>query len=60
MFSSAELPSSFVETDDGVFTNLAYKKQPQNALTVVVDLGIGGFSIETYKVDMVPSGEAGN
>lgn len=49
VFSSCEVPDDFVKTGENQFVNLAYKRNAQKALTVIVDLGLGTFSLITYK-----------
>lgn len=46
--STVELPENFLKTGNNVYVNLAYKKDPVNAMTVIVDMGIGSFSLISY------------
>lgn len=48
-FSSVEIPDDFVETGENIYVNMAYKSNPQEAMTVMVDIGIGSFSLITFK-----------
>lgn len=47
MFSAVEVPDNFVKTGDNVYVNLAYKKESRKAMTMVVDPGIGKFTLIT-------------
>lgn len=49
VFSSAQVPEGFTNTGDNTFVSHAYKLHPQNAMTVVVDLGIGGFEMIPFE-----------
>ncbi|MEM7039064.1 MAG: hypothetical protein AAF570_18950 [Bacteroidota bacterium] len=53
VFSSMELPGIFTESGSNTYVNPAVKKHPDKAVTVVVDMGIGTFTVETYKEDRI-------
>lgn len=46
--STVEIPENFIKSGNSAYVNLAYKKDPVNAITVVVDMGIGSFSLISY------------
>ena len=48
-FSSVEIPDEFMQTGDDTYVNLAFKKNPNKALTVVVDPGLGSYTLVNYK-----------
>ena len=49
IFSSVEFPDDFMKTGENTYVNLAYKKNPSNALTAVIDLGLGSYQLINYR-----------
>lgn len=49
LFSNVTLPEGMFEIEKGVFVNLPYKANPKNAFVFDVELGIGEFSVITFK-----------
>lgn len=49
IFSSAPVPEGFVKTGENTFTSLAYKTHSQEAMTIVVDLGLGSFEMVPFE-----------
>lgn len=45
IFSSTPMPEGFVKTGDNTFTSLSYKMHSLEAMTIVVDLGLGSFEM---------------
>ncbi|MEY3442370.1 MAG: hypothetical protein RLZZ519_651 [Bacteroidota bacterium] len=49
IFSSAPIPEGFVKTGDNTFVSHAYKIHSQEAMTLVVDLGLGSFELVPFE-----------
>ncbi len=49
VFSSAQIPDGFVHTSDNTFTSHSYKLHSQEAMTIIVDLGLGSFEMIPYE-----------
>jgi hypothetical protein len=49
VFSSAQIPEGFVHTSDNTFTSHSYKLHSQEAMTIIVDLGLGSFEMIPYE-----------
>lgn len=49
IFSSAGVPEGFVKTGENTFTSLAYKVHAQEAMTIIVDLGLGSFELIPFE-----------
>lgn len=49
MLSKVELPENLIETTDNTFVNLAYKANPQNAMTITVDVSMGTFYMVAFE-----------
>jgi hypothetical protein len=49
VFSSAQIPDGFVHTSDNTFTSHSYKVHTQEAMTVIVDLGLGSFEMIPFE-----------
>jgi hypothetical protein len=49
MLSTVEIPADMIETTENTFVNLAYKANPQNAMTFMVDVSMGSFFVVTYE-----------
>lgn len=49
VFSTVEIPENLIKTGPGTFVNLAYKKHPDNAMILLVELGIGKFTLISYE-----------
>jgi hypothetical protein len=49
VFSSAQIPDGFVNPSDDTFTSYSYKLHSQEAMTIIVDLGLGSFEMIPFK-----------
>ena len=49
VFSSAQIPDGFVHTSDNTFTSHSYKLHCQEAMTIIVDLGLGSFEMIPFE-----------
>ena len=49
VFSSAAVPEGYTNTGDNTFISHSYKLNSQKAMTIVVDLGIGGFEMIPFE-----------
>lgn len=49
VFSSAAVPEGYTNTGDNTFISHSYKMHSHNAMTIVVDLGIGGFEMIPFE-----------
>lgn len=47
--STVDIPDEFMKSGENSYVNLAYKKNPSKAVTAVIDLGIGSYSLITYE-----------
>lgn len=57
IFSSPDIPKGLRKLKDNEYTSLTYGKNSKNAMIITVNLGIGSFSIETYKEDVIPGND---
>ena len=49
LFSTVELPEEMIKTCDNTYVNLAYKANPQNAMTAVVEVSMGRFYLVSFE-----------
>jgi hypothetical protein len=49
IFSSAPVPEGYVKTGDNTFTSASYKMHSQEAMTIVIDLGLGSFEMIPFE-----------
>jgi hypothetical protein len=49
IFSSAPVPEGYVKTGENTFVSHAYKIHSQEAMTIVVDLGLGSFEMVPFE-----------
>ena len=49
IFSSAPVPEGYVKTGDNTFVSHAYKLHSQEAMTLVIDLGLGSFELVPFE-----------
>jgi hypothetical protein len=49
IFSSVPIPEGFLKTSDNTFCTHSYKMHSQEAMTIVVDLGLGSFEMVPFE-----------
>lgn len=49
MLSTVDIPASMIETTPNTYVNLAYKANPQHAMTFLVDVSMGSFFVVSYE-----------
>lgn len=49
VFSSADIPDAYIKNSDNTFSSLTYKLHAQEAMTIIVDLGLGSFEMIPYE-----------
>jgi hypothetical protein len=49
MLSTVEIPENLIKTAENTYVNLAYKSNPQNAMTFMVDVSMGSFYVVTFE-----------
>lgn len=47
--STVDLPDDFMKTSDNTYVNLPFKKNPSKALTAVIDVGLGSYTLISYE-----------